>query len=200
VSQFGVSAGQSLGQHLVLASTVKLLRGGVAASSAGARNPLESAEDADASSDTHADLDIGVIAAARSVRIGFSVRNLSEPQFGSGELAMKLKRKARVGAAALMGPHGVLDGLVVASDLDLTKTAAVDGEVRHVAGGAEAWLLRRHVGLRGGLSGNTVGERRAAWSYGASVAPTTGFYIEGARTVGRDDSLRAWTITLRVTF
>src|SRR4029079_15297621 len=109
-----------------------------------AQDPLDAADDLDVETETHADLDLGVLVNAGSLRAGFSVRNLRQPSFGSDDdERLELKRKARAGVAFMVASGGgVLDALTVASDFDLTKTSTLFGDVRHAAVGAEAYLAK----------------------------------------------------------
>lgn len=200
VTQFGATVGQSLGPHVVFGSTVKLVRAGVVTGAAAADSPLDAAADLPVSVDTHADLDIGVMVSSKYVRLGASVRNMSQPDFGSGDAAITLKRKARAGIALVGGRFWFFDALTAAGDADLTKTSTLAGEVRHVAGGGEVTLLGRHLSVRGGVMANTIGERRPATSFGVSVAAVRGIYIDAARIRGRDESVRGWSASLRLTF
>jgi hypothetical protein len=201
ISQYGATFGQSLGGHIVLGSTVKLVRAsatnGVVS---GGNTGLDSLDDLDGDTETKADLDIGAMVSFPRVRLGVAARNIRQPEFTSGDQVGVLKRKVRTGVAWLVGKHGILDGFTASGDADLTRTMTLFGEVRHVAGGAEVWLFGRHLGIRGGLTGNTIGPMRRAVSMGASVAPATGFFIEAARTTGADESLKGWSAALRVSF
>jgi hypothetical protein len=201
LSQFGATFAQSTGP-LVLGSTVKLVRGGVTRAPAAAQAPLDAADDLDVETETHADLGVGLILNAGSLRAGVSVRNLRQPEFGpEGDDRLELKRKARAGVAFMTASKGgAFDALTVAADFDLTKTATLFGDVRHVATGAEAYFAKRHVGVRGGLLGNTVGDTRRSFSYGFSVAPTTGIYFDFARIKGKDDTVEGWNAGARLTF
>jgi hypothetical protein len=201
LSQFGATFAQSAGP-LVLASTLKLVRGGVTRTLAAAQDPLDAADDLDVETETHADLDLGVMVNAGSLRAGFSIRNMRQPEFGSDDdERLELKRKARAGVAFLTASRGgALDALTVAADFDLTKTSTLFGDVRHVATGAEAYFAKRHVGVRGGWQRNTVGTARPAFSYGFSVAPVTGLFLDFARTKGRDETVEGWNAGVRLTF
>jgi hypothetical protein len=201
LQQFGATFGQSAGP-IVIASTLKLVRGGVTRALAAAHDPLDAADDLDVETETHADLDIGVMVNTGSLRAGFSVRNLRQPSFGSDDNErMELKRQARAGVAYLTATKsGALDALTLAADFDVTKTSTLFGDVRHVAAGAEAYFAKRHVGVRGGLQRNTVGEARGAYSYGFSVAPVTGFFIDFARTRGKDETVEGWNAGVRLSF
>jgi hypothetical protein len=201
LSAFGGTIGQSIGDHLVVASTIKLLRGGVSgADIVGADGALDAADELDVKRGTRADLDIGIMARAGTVRLGATLRNATRPRFGDGVDAVTLGRQARAGLAVMKGPISGFDGLTVAADVDLTSTPTLFGEVRHASAGGEVWLARKRLGLRAGVTTNTIGERRNATSVGVSVAPLKGVFIEGGHTTGADDSLKGWTTTLRLTF
>ena len=179
LDQFGVSVGQSLSDHLVIASTLKLVRG---------------------ESETHGDLDLGAIAAVGVARVGFAVRNVTRPEFGSGVARVVLRRQARAGVALTSPPHGTVDGVTLALDADLTKTTTAVGDGRHVAGGVEVWMRKRRLGVRGGLSANSVGKARPAVGGGISAAVRSGVYFDAQVTAGTDQARRGWGIGLRVTF
>ena len=195
-SQFGVSVGQSIGSHLVIASTLKLVRGGLALSpGVSSADPLDAAADLAVSRETKPDLDVGAMVALGRTRLGLVIKNLREPEFGEGANRLVLRRQTRVGVA--FGTQGIL---TVALDADLSRTATALGDARHVAAGAEAWLLQRRVGLRGGVSANTVGETTSSSSVGLSLAAKTGVFVDAALTVGSDRSREGWSAGLRMTF
>ena len=91
------------------------------------------------------------------------------------------------------------DEVTIAADADLTKTMTVVGETRHMTAGAELWLWTRSVGIRGGLSKDTVVDRGSA-SVGLSLALRSGIYLEGQLTGGSDATRPSWGSGLRVTF
>jgi hypothetical protein len=201
MSQIGATVGQSLGSHMVVASTFKVVRGGRAAAVVDpSTDSLDQGDDLDLSQETHADLDAGVMVTSRHVRAGLSVRNVRQPEFGEGTDRLALKRQVRAGVAVLAMPKSVLAALTLAADADLTRTATPFGDVRHVATGGEAWLINRRLGVRAGVAANTVGARRPTSSTGVSVAATASFLIEAARTFGSDQSTRGWSTTIRLTF
>jgi hypothetical protein len=179
LDQFGATMGQSIGGHLVVASTLKLVH---------------------AHSDTRADLDLGAMASLGAVRLGLTVRDIRSPTFGSGDGMFELARRARAGVAVIAPPHGRLDRLTVAFDADLT-TAPVDGrDARHIAGGVEAWVLGRRLGVRGGIGVNTMGDGGSFQAFGLSVAPVPRVYVDGAVTRGSDAVHDQWGLDLRLTF
>jgi hypothetical protein len=181
LSQFGATVGQSVGNHLVVASTLKLVRAG----------------------ETHGDLDVGAMASIGHVRVGAVLRNIRESSFaaeaGTDGEALMLARQARAGIAFTARSPGIVSEMTVAADADLTKTLTVVGETRHVTAGAELWLWARSFGLRGGLSKDTVVDRGSA-SVGLSLALRSGIYLDGHFTGGTDATRRSLGSGLRVTF
>jgi hypothetical protein len=201
LNQFGATVGQSLGSHLVVASTVKLLNGGVLSQVQPAvDSSLDAAAGLGPSEETHAGLDVGAMAVFGRARVGVMVRNVTEPEFGTGADAFTLRRQARAGLAFTSGTRGVIGTGTVAVDADLTRTATVFGDERRVAVGGEGWTLDRTIGFRGGVSVNTLGERRTALSGGVSAAIKRGLYADGELTGGTDQGRRGWAVGLRVTF
>ena len=179
LDQFGATIGQSIGDHLVVASTLKLVH---------------------ARSDTRADLDLGTMASFGVVRLGLTVRDVRSPTFGSGDGVFELARQARAGVAVVAPLRGRIDQLTVAFDADLT-TATVDGrDERHIAGGAEAWVLGRRLGVRGGIGTNTIGDGGSFRAFGVSVAPFPRIYVDGAVTRGPDAAHDRLGVDLRLTF
>jgi hypothetical protein len=201
LSQFGLTVGQSLSDHFVVASTLKLLHAGAGTGTAQAgQGLLDVGDDVPLDESVKADLDVGAMAVFAGLRLGLSVRHLSEPTFGPDAAAVTLQRQARAGVAYMSGRHGVVDGVTVAADADLTKTPTVFGEVRHVAVGGEAWTLNRHLGLRGGVNRNTIGEGATTVSGGVSVALSSGLFLDAARAFGTDRSLQGWSGSVRLTY
>lgn len=200
VSQFGATIGQSIGDRFVIGSTIKLLRaGGVSGVTADAE-PLDAADDLDVDRRTRMDLDLGAMANLGHLRLGLAIRNLTEPDFGDGANRLTLERQARIGVAVLSVPYGAFQGITVSADADLTTTETAVGDVRHVAAGVEGWLANGRLGLRGGVSANTVGDARPAASAGVSVSIVRGFRVNASRTQGRDRSVSGWSSSVSVAF
>jgi hypothetical protein len=175
---FGATVGESIGNHLVLGSTVKLLR----------------------ADDTSRGIDLGAMATFGRARLGVAVRNVNQPEIGSGDAALKLRRQARAGFALSTGRRGVVGTATVAADADLTTTETPTGDERRVAVGAEAWLPTRSLGVRGGISVSTIGARRTTLSAGASALVRTGTYLEASLFGGGEGVRRGWGVALRLTF
>jgi hypothetical protein len=161
---------------------------------------LERAAELEGATATSVDLDVGVMARFGGVRGGVVVKNLRQPAFTAGDDRVELRRQARAGIAVSSGSHGSMGPLTVAADVDLTRTATATGDQRHIAVGAEAWLFGRSLGVRGGLSGNTIGDAKLTPGVGASLALRSGVYVDGQGTLGSDEERRGWGLALRVTF
>jgi hypothetical protein len=204
LNEFGATFGQSIGSHLVLASTVRLLYGGLG-TGVGPQSPvgneaLDAADDLDTDGDFQGDLDLGVMVSGGGMRFGATVKHVNEPDFGEGLSAFQLDRQARVGASWTTGQHGVVTGLTVAFDADVTTTRTALGDERHIAAGAEVWLLNRRLGVRGGYSADTIDDDQTATSVGASLAPQSRLYVDWAMTFGSNEALEGWAVSFRVTF
>lgn len=201
LNQFGTTVGQSFGRHLVVGSTVKLLRGSVgAAASSNSAASLDAAAGLGGSGETHVGLDVGAMASFGLVRAGLMVRNVHEATFGSGADAVTLGRQARGGLAFVSGPRGGSARFSAAIDADLTTATTAVGNERRIAAGAEGWLLGRRVGVRGGVSASTVGGRRSSVSGGLSAAVSRGTFVDAEVTGGADGVRQGWGLALRLTF
>jgi F plasmid transfer operon protein TraF len=200
-SQVGVTIGQSMWDHVVVGSTLKVVRGGEGTATLDPSSDLlDQGDDIDLSQETHGDLDLGAMFAVTHFRAGLTVRNLTTPEFGEGNARFELKRQVRTGIAVLGRWPGFVQALTLAADADLTRSTTPFGDVRHVAFGGEAWLAKSRVGLRGGVAANTIGERRTTTSTGVSVKTISLLYIDAATTFGTDESVRGWSTTARITF
>ena len=201
LNQFGASVGQSLGSHLVVGSTFKLVSAGAASAvQTAAAGSLDAAAGIDPAGETHVGLDVGAMAVFGAARVGLMVRNVKQPEFGVGADAFTLTRTARLGVAVSSGTRGVVGSATVAVDADLTKTTTVFSDERRVAAGGEVWTTARTFGVRGGVSANTIGDSRTSLSGGLSVGVKKGMYADGELTGGTDQGRKGWAVGLRVTF
>jgi hypothetical protein len=201
LSQFGATVGQSLGQHLVISTTLKLLRGHAAAAEAPAGpGVFDQARQLEGPGKTRGDLDVGAMARVGDLRIGVAMRNATSPSFGEGAGRIELRRRVRAGVSVTGHPWGGADTLTVAADADLRKNPTPFGLQRRAALGAEAWLFQRRLGLRGGVSDAFTGDAPRAVSAGLSVAVRPGAYVEGFITGGDAQGRHAWGTDLRLTY
>jgi len=182
LSVYGVTVGQSVGQHLVVASTLKLERSG----------------------ETAGDLDMGALVRMGWLQLGLTAKNLRKPTLVRDLEPLTLKRQVRAGLALTGTTKGLVNRASLSVDADLTTNATPWGDVRHAAVGAELWAWGQKLGIRAGAAGNTVGERRATASGGLSLMVMAGAYVktyvDGQITRGSDDSRRGWSASLRATF
>ena len=194
----GLTLVQSVGRVLTVAATPRYVRGSAGDGEAepGDADPLDAAERL-ARRDTSAfDLDVGALAVFGRARVGLVVRNVVAPDFETPDgTEVEMPRQVRAGAAFTPS-----DRLVLALDVDLTRTPSLAGDRRMVAGGAEAWWGRRRVGLRGGFRASTLGEARPAGSLGGSVGVFRGFWVDAQVTRGGDRADRGWSLAGRVGF
>jgi hypothetical protein len=157
---------------------------------------LELADEADGGETRHSfDLDVGVLAVRKAVRVGAVVRNLIETELGG----VTIPRQARVGVAfdaSEVGPRVWL----IAMDADVLAYATPFGDRRVVAVGAEGWLYERRLGVRAGARFNTVGAEEQAYTTGASVAVRQGIFVDGHLVFGGADDESGWGVAARVSF
>ena len=141
--------------------------------------------------ENHFDFDIGLMADLKKVRLGFTGRNLLEPQFTSNAgTAITLQRLTRAGVAFLPGA-----GLTLAMDVDLDTVDLRDGLRRMIALGGEGRLGSR-VAVRGGVRWNLKGASQPVTALGLSVSLRSRFWLEGyysRRPARRRPRLRDWT-------
>jgi hypothetical protein len=201
-SHLGASVQQSVGDHLTLGATVKLVRGEVTAGSRSVPSwdaAFDAAERFDGEGVSRGDVDAGVMVSAGRMRVGLVVRNVTEPEFGvDGGVVHALPRHARVGVAWADRWPGIAR-TIVAVDADVTEVSHASGERRDVAAGVERWSSGRRVGVRAGVRGSTTGDVRPVVSGGASYAVRPGMYVDVYGARGRGDE-RAWGLAARMTY
>ena len=199
----GLTLVQSLTSHLAVASTLKWVRGyaaaGVVPDRGDVEDLLDDAGDLPDTSTDRFDADIGVMATLGTIRAGLTVRNVTEPDFptATGE-EVTLKRQSRAGIA-----YFGVQGLIVAADVDLERGAGSLGEVRNLAAGAEAKLLRR-VSVRSGFRFNTLsdepGGAAPVYSLGTSVATFRSLLVDAQVTLGSRAGNRGWGVAARLVY
>ena len=203
-SHLGATLLQSLGDHLTIGTTVKLVRGQVAADIVAVQSWDEGLDRADTlrtHGSTRGDLDVGAMFTAGRVRAGIVVRNVSEPTFvdeNTPGADFTVKRHARAGVAWGDRWPG-MSGTILALDADLTRVEHPSGERRDIAAGVERWLRSRQIGIRGGVRTSTLGRARAIATGGLSYAVRSGTYIDAYVSRG-DRHARGWGIAGRMTY
>ncbi len=98
------------------------------------------------------------------LKVGLTVRNVTEPSFSIADEseALKLQRQARAGVA-----FTPVDGWAVAADFDLLSTGSPD-QVRSFAMGTEGRIGSK-VFVRSGFRLNTTGSARPSVAAGGSL-------------------------------
>ena len=144
------------------------------------------------------DIDVGAMIGNDTLRVGLVARNLRRPSLETpGGGGVRLARRVRAGLALR-----TVAGLLLAADLDLTRARpdAPGGVRRNAAAGAEHWF-GQWLGVRGGARVNLeAAEPRLVGAVGLSVALTSGVYLDGQLTRGREASERGWGVAARVGF
>ena len=196
----GVTLVQSLASGVAVGATVKVVRGVAASTVArdGDRDALlGDASELSGKGTSKVDADIGVMASRGRLKVGMTVRNLTEPEFRTGgeTEALALQRQTRAGIAVT-----IREGWAVAADLDLNRTSAVLlGDVRSFAAGSEGRLGRKAF-IRGGLRLNTAGPRRPLIAAGGSYAVMGSLLVDAQVTGGSDRAQRGWGISARFVY
>lgn len=149
-------------------------------------------------SQNHYDLDVGLKAGGVKFQVGLVARNLRNLSLRvPGGSAFRLGRQIRTGLA--FRPVG---GLLLTADVDLTRLAAFRGDRRNMAVGVEKWF-GAWLAVRGGARVNldnvqmnpaTVG------AFGFSMALTTGLFVDGQWTRGRDGTENGWSAAGRFSY
>src|SRR5262249_3197759 len=155
IRQFGFTFAQTVVQGVVVGATGKYLRGTAGYAPAIGNNvedALDVGDDVDFDSEGGWDVDAGVMADFVYARLGVTVKNLFEPDFGRiAANEITLKRQARLGVAVLP-----TSGLTLAMDVDLNTVGLRDGLRRMFALGGESHLGTRlavRAGVRWDLEG-----------------------------------------------
>jgi hypothetical protein len=204
-AQIGVTLVHSLMTGVHAGATVKYVRGTLRTDFASAALPpsdlLDRADDLEGGdSQQGVDVDLGLLAVSGPMRGGVLVRNLAELEFEGpdGAPVVRLPRQVRLGAAFDAESKGV--PLMVSLDVDVVRYDTSYGERRVVAFGAEHWLVRRRLAVRGGARFNTVGSETRAVTAGASFGVRSGLYVDGHLVRGGNADEQGWGIAARVSF
>jgi hypothetical protein len=205
--QVGVTLVQSIGPFVDVAGTIKYVHG---SAGFGARDAsftgsaaFDRAEDLSSAGSNAVDADLGAMVHLQQLRLGIVARNLAEPSFdlpappSPAEVrpdSLRLDRQVRVGAAwEFAASHTTLS-----TDVDLTKTLTEIDVRRHVAVGAEHYLLPT-LAVRGGFRVNTIDDARPTGSAGLSVAVRS-IWIDAQITHGGRLADRSWGVSARMGF
>ena len=198
--QFGVTLVQALVTDIHVGATLKYVRGTFSEDRDDGLAPVSELLDRGEALDEGGnvgrfDMDVGLLAVAGTLRIGATMRNVLQPEFGT----MRLPRQVRVGVAVDRERVGGVP-LTIAVDADVTAYRTPTGRRRVVALGGERWLMAKRVGVRAGARMNAVGPRERSATAGASVAIRTGVYVDGHAVRGGSADDKGWGLAARVSF
>lgn len=201
----GLTLVQSVGDFLVVGTTVRLVRAEAGQTTLDADIPagaaLDAAADLEGTGHTRADADLGVMAYVGRVRLGFAVRNLGAPTYEmEGGERLEVDRAARVGVSWGSDPVRTRRAWALAVDADLTTVEALDGERRSIAAGGERWFRDGRFGVRAGARAQTVGDSRPAVTAGASATVWSGLLVDAHFLAGGAEGERGWGLSARVAF
>jgi hypothetical protein len=196
----GATLVQSIAPGVAVGATLKLVRG-VASSTIvpdGDRDALlGDVSELSGKGSTKFDADVGVMAGSGGLKLGLTVRNLSQPEFRTTRAdgsALSLRRQVRAGIAVTP-----TDGWVVAADLDLTRTRDSLGDERSFAAGSERRMGRKAF-VRGGLRLNTAGPMNPAVAGGGSYAVVGSLLLDAQVTGGSGRAQRGWGVSARFVY
>jgi F plasmid transfer operon, TraF, protein len=197
-TQYGLTILQSVSRGVVLGSTLKYVRGGLATGvSSGATTSavLDDGLKLTGSKSGAFDLDVGLMIDMKRLRLGLTTRNLREPAFrdNAGNVAV-LTRQSRAGLALLPNRR-----LTFAVDADLETVALPRGPRRMLAVGGEGRVSSK-LAIRGGARWNLAidrGIRQLVASGGASLTIRSGLWLEGFYAQGRFDGDRGFGVGIR---
>ncbi|HUL73163.1 MAG TPA: conjugal transfer protein TraF [Vicinamibacterales bacterium] len=195
VFQIGGTLVQTVAPGVVIGSTLKYLRGSFATGPVDAltvEDALSQGSSLEGPGANKFDMDVGVMADMRYVRLGLTSRNLLEPQFtDTAGNTITVSRQTRAGLAVLPG-----DGLTLAIDVDLETVDLRDGLRQMIALGGEGRLGAR-LALRGGVRWNLKQDHQEIAAVGLGVQIRQRLWLDGYYTQGRRDEDRGFGIGLR---
>jgi len=195
----GLTLVQSLVHGVAIGTTLKIVHGDGATSIVpeGSRDErLDEAADLQTEGSNKFDADIGVMAGGGRLKLGLTVRNLTEPSFrvtGTSD-TVRLHRQARLGVAVSFA-----QGWAAASDFDLTTNGQPESPVRSFAAGTEGQVARK-IFVRGGFRLSTTGKARPSVAGGGSYVVLSSLLIDGQATWGSENADRGWGIAARVVY
>jgi hypothetical protein len=199
---FALTRATFLGSGFSVGSTVRYVRSSVGVDVLGSNVTTAQALNQTIGQGTHSqnhyDLDVGLKTGGPKFQLGLVARNLRNPRLGvPGESAFRLGRQVRTGLA--VRPAG---GLLLTADVDLSPFSAFGGDRRNMAVGAEkrfgTWLA-----VRGGARVNVDDVRTnpaTVVAFGFSMALTTGLFVDGQWTRGRDGTENGWSAAGRFSY
>lgn len=195
----GVTLVQSLFRGVSVGTTLKAVHGTVSTlvvPDADRKALLERADDLSGEGKTKFDADLGVMAGSGKVKLGLTVRNLTEPSFSptNDSDAFRLRRQFRGGVAV-----SFIDGWAAASDFDFTENGPATDPVRSFAFGVEGHVIPKAF-VRSGFRLSTTGKARPSIAAGGSYKVWSALLIDGQATWGAENADRSWGVAARFVY
>jgi hypothetical protein len=196
----GVTLVQSLFRGVSVGTTLKAVHGTVSTvvvSDSDRKALLDRADDLPGEGETKFDADLGVMAGSGKVKLGLTVRNLTEPSFaqsGPSSDSLRLRRQFRGGVAV-----SFIDGWAAASDFDFTENGPATDPVRSLAFGVEGHVIPKAF-VRSGFRLSTTGKARPSIAGGGSYKVWSALLIDGQATWGGENADRSWGVAARFVY
>ncbi len=195
VSQYGLTILQTIVPGLVAGTTLKYLRGNVIGepvTAASVKDALAQTNNLNGPTKTALDLDIGLMATADHLRVGYTMKNVRQPSFGDvANSANTLQRQSRLGVAFIS-----TGGLTLAMDLDL-NAVGLQGDLRRMFALGGEVHLGHALQVRSGVRWDLEGTHDPIAAIGMSVTIRRGIWVDGHYAVGRTDEDREFGVALR---
>ncbi len=195
--QFGATVVQSLSDSIVVAATLKYVRGIVLSGPLGAgQSPADAMEALDGEASGAFDADLGVLVTSGRLKAGLTLRNVASPEFEEEGLAVEIPRRARAGVS-----YAISTALLMAIDVDLQAVEGEVGKSRLLATGAE-WRIAgsTRFAVRAGARIDTIGDARPLGTVGASFAVRNGMWVDVWAAHGAETADRGWGLAGRIAY
>lgn len=194
----GATVVQSLSDSVVVAATLKYVRGTATAGPiVGSPEIGDAADGLEGEGGNAFDADLGVLATAGPLRAGLTFRNLTSPAFQAADgTVLELPWQARAGVSYLATP-----ALTVAADVDLRAVQRGLERQRNLAIGAD-WRIggSTRYAVRAGARIDTIGDSRPLATVGGSYAVRNGMWVDVWVAGGAEAAERGWGLAGRVVF
>ncbi|MDQ3170895.1 MAG: conjugal transfer protein TraF [Acidobacteriota bacterium] len=192
--QAGATVVQSLSDFVVVAATLKYVRGSAATGLLNGTDLGEAADGLEREGSNAFDADIGVMVNAGALKAGLTFRNVTSPAFEATDgTELELPWLARVGVSYLVTPS-----MTVAADVDLRTVERGLEQSRSLAIGSEYRLTR--FAFRAGARIDTIGDTRPLGTVGGSYAVRNGIWVDMWAAGGSKQAERGWGLAGRVVF
>ena len=192
--QAGATVVQSLSDFVVVAATLKYVRGSAAAGLFTGTDLANAADALERDGSNAFDADIGLMVNAGDLKAGLTFRNVTSPSFEAADgTELELPWLARAGVSYLVTP-----ALTVAADVDLRGVERGLEKQRALAVGTEYRLAR--FAVRAGARIDTIGDARPLGTVGGSYAVRNGIWVDIWAAGGSKQAERGWGLAGRVVF